>query len=238
MASGRFVSYHRVSTKGQGVSGLGLDAQRKAVTDYLNGGNWELVGEFVEVESGGRDDRPELMKAFDICRMTGAKLLIAKLDRLSRDTHFLTGLEKQGIDFVACDMPQANRFTVTIMAAVAEQERSAASTRTKAALATIKDRLANGEVYVSKRSGKVVERLGNPNGLSSVRQDLGVQAVKDRADKFAATVLPTIKALKASDLTLQGVADQLNKMKVLTARGSTWTPMAVKRVLDRHPDHG
>ena len=132
MAEGKFVSYLRVSTARQGKSGLGIEAQRKAVEDYLNGGNWQLVKEFKETESGKKADRPELAKAFQLCRLTGAKLLIAKLDRLSRDAHFLLGLEKAGVDFVAADMPQANRLTIGIMAVMAEDERRRISERTRA----------------------------------------------------------------------------------------------------------
>src|SRR3974377_86257 len=123
MSEGKFVSYLRVSTARQGRSGLGLEAQRKAVDDFLNGGDWRVIEEVVEVESGKRTDRPELMKAFQACRLFGAKLVIAKLDRLSRDAHFLLGLEKAGVDFVAVDMPNANRMTVGLMAVVAEEER-------------------------------------------------------------------------------------------------------------------
>ena len=123
MAEGKWISYLRVSTDRQGRSGLGLEAQRTAVEDYLNGGQWKLIKEFVEVESGKRSDRPKLAEAIQACRVHGAKLVIAKLDRLSRDAHFLLGLEKAGVDFVAADMPNANRLTVGIMAMVAEEER-------------------------------------------------------------------------------------------------------------------
>ena len=140
MAEGKFVSYLRVSTARQGRSGLGLEAQRQAVEDFLNGGNWQLVKEFVEVESGKNADRPQLAKAFQLCRLIGAKLVIAKLDRLSRDAHFLLGLEKAGVDFVAADMPQANRLTIGIMAVMAQHEREMISERTKAALAAAKRR--------------------------------------------------------------------------------------------------
>ena len=140
MAEGKFVSYLRVSTVRQGRSGLGLEAQRRAVDDFLNGGEWRVIKEFVEVESGKKADRPELLKAFQACRLFGAKLVIAKLDRLSRDAHFLLGLEKAGVDFVAADMPQANRLTVGIMAMVADEERRMISARTKAALAQAKKR--------------------------------------------------------------------------------------------------
>jgi DNA invertase Pin-like site-specific DNA recombinase len=140
MSEGKFISYIRVSTAKQGRSGLGLEAQRKAVADFLNGGNWQIVKEFVEVESGKKADRPQLAKAFQAGRIFGAKLVIAKLDRLSRDAHFLLGLEKAGVDFVAADMPHANRLTVGIMAMVADEERRMISKRTKEALAAAKRR--------------------------------------------------------------------------------------------------
>ncbi|WP_342779043.1 recombinase family protein [Methylobacterium terricola] len=140
MAAGKFVTYARVSTARQGRSGLGLDAQREAVRAYLNGGRWTVVGEFVEVESGRRADRPELARAVAACRLYGARLIVAKLDRLSRDPGFLRDLERSGVDFVAADMPDANRLTVGVMALVAEHEREAISARTKAALAAAKAR--------------------------------------------------------------------------------------------------
>ena len=114
MAQGRFVSYLRVSTDRQGKSGLGLEAQRKAVEDFLNGGAWKLIDEFIEIESGKRDDRPKLAEALARCRLHNAVLVIAKLDRLSRDAHFLLGLQKAGVRFVAADMPEANEMVVGI----------------------------------------------------------------------------------------------------------------------------
>src|SRR5215213_8201786 len=140
MAEGVFVAYYRVSTERQGRSGLGLLAQRKAVEDFLNGGNWRLVAEFTEIESGKLSDRPALVKAIQACRLRRAKLVIAKLDRLSRDAHFLLGLEKAGVDFVAADMPTANQLTVGIMAMVADEERRMISKRVKEALAAAKAR--------------------------------------------------------------------------------------------------
>jgi hypothetical protein len=125
MASGPFVPYFRVSTARQGRSGLGLDAQREAVPAYLNGGNWTILADFVEIESGRKSDRPKLTQALDLCRLTGATLLIAKLDRLARDAHFLLGLQKAGVESVACDMPTASGLTIGIMALVAEEEARA-----------------------------------------------------------------------------------------------------------------
>jgi len=229
---GLFVAYYRVSTPKQGETGLGLEAQRHAVADYLNGGSWELIAEFTEVEST-RKARPKLEEAIRHCQLTGAKLVIAKLDRGARDVSFLDVLDKARVDFVACDLPGANPVTLGIMLVIAKGERDAISARTKAALAVVKRKLANGEEHVSKRSGRPVTRLGNPNGIKAPRRDLGVQAVKDRADEFALTVAPTIKSLRAADLSLYAIADRLNQMRVKTARGSTWTATAVKRVLAR-----
>jgi DNA invertase Pin-like site-specific DNA recombinase len=164
MAQGRFVSYLRVSTDRQGKSGLGLEAQRKAVEDFLNGGSWKLIDEFIEVESGKRDDRPKLAEALARCRLHNATLVIAKLDRLSRDAHFLLGLQKAGVRFVAADMPEANEMVVGIMAVVAQAERKMISARTKAALAAAKAR------------GK---RLGKPENLKN--QDAGRERGRRRA---------------------------------------------------------
>src|SRR3981189_3545613 len=119
----RFVAYYRVSTERQGSSGLGLEAQQKAVRDYLNGGAWELVGEFIEVESGKSADRPELAKALEACKRHKARLVIAKLDRLSRHLAFIATLMEAGVEFLAVDNPHANKLTVHILAAVAQHER-------------------------------------------------------------------------------------------------------------------
>ena len=138
---GKYISYLRVSTARQGESGLGLEAQRAAVEAWLNGGSWQLVEEVVEVESGkSHRNRPKLARALDACRRYGAKLIISRLDRLSRDPVFLLSLRDAGIDFTAVDMPNANRMTVGVMALVAEQEREAISARTKAALQAAKAR--------------------------------------------------------------------------------------------------
>jgi len=140
MAEGKFIAYYRVSTKRQGRSGLGLEAQEAAVRDFLNGGNWRLVKEFTEIESGKRTDRPQLEKAFQACRVYGAKLIIAKLDRLARNVAFISNLMESGVEFEAVDFPQANRLTIHIMAAMAEHEAKMISERTKAALAAAKRR--------------------------------------------------------------------------------------------------
>ena len=137
---GKFIAYFRVSTDRQGKSGLGLEAQREAVMKYLNGGRWTLVGEFTEIESGKRDDRPELEKALAACKKQKAKLVIAKLDRLGRSLALIAALMESGVEFVVVDNPHANKLTIHILAAVAQHERELISERTKAALAAVKKR--------------------------------------------------------------------------------------------------
>jgi DNA invertase Pin-like site-specific DNA recombinase len=137
---GKFISYLRVSTDKQGERGYGLDAQRKAVADYLNGGSWELLGEFVEIESGKRSDRPQLAAALAACKRARARLVIAKLDRLSRNVSFISAMMDGKVDFVCCDFPSANRLTLHILAAVAEHEREMISQRTSAGLQAAKAR--------------------------------------------------------------------------------------------------
>jgi DNA invertase Pin-like site-specific DNA recombinase len=192
MPTGKFVSYVRVSTIRQGQSGLGLDAQRKAISDYLNGGSWELLGEYVEIESGKNNDRQELQQALQLCRMTGATLIIAKLDRLSRNLHFISSLQQSNIEFLACDMPTANRFTVHILAAVAQHEREMISARTKAALQAAK---ARGTV------------LGTPGNLTSdgVRRGCRNSAIfrKKKAYEFAAQLASVIQEFQIRGLRLQ-----------------------------------
>jgi DNA invertase Pin-like site-specific DNA recombinase len=131
MAEGRFVAYYRVSTARQGRSGLGLEGQQQAVGDYLNGGAWTLLAEFTEVETGKRNDRPQLVAALSACRAHRATLVIAKLDRLARSVHFVSGLMASGVPFIAVDMPNATPFMLHVYAAVAEEEARAISARTR-----------------------------------------------------------------------------------------------------------
>lgn len=223
MASGKFVSYIRVSTAKQGRSGLGLEAQRSSIMDYLNGGPWKLLDEFQEIESGKKDDRPELSKALRLCQLTGATLIIAKLDRLSRDIHFISSLTKAGIEFVACDMPQANKTTIHIFAVIAEQERDFIKERTKAALKAAKERGI---------------KLGTDN-LTQERRLMGTHRAaelrKEKALKFASEVYPIIEEFKGKGMSLRQIAAELNQRHILTARGlcGTWTASQVKVVSDR-----
>ena len=220
-----YTSYIRVSTQKQGKSGLGLEAQRKAIEDFLTGYGGILIAEYMEVESGKKDQRPELQKAIQHCRMTGAILVIAKLDRLSRDLHFIASLQKANVEFTICDMPAANKFTIHILAAVAEHEREMASQRTKAALAAAK---ARGQI------------LGNPNNFTETAaargRILGVIARQDKADAFAREVSLIVKEMNGQrGYRLRKIARELNDRRILTARGKVgnWTATAVRNVLGR-----
>src|ERR1700738_763918 len=208
----RFVAYYRVSTDRQGKSGRGLEAQQKSVRDYLNGGSWELVGEYTEVESGRRADRPELAKAIEACRKQKAKLVIAKLDRLSRNLSFVAALIDSGVEFLAADNPHANKLTIHILAAVAQHEREMISARTSAALKAAKAR------------GKL---LGNPK-LSDARRHAAA-ARTESADRYSANVLPVIREIQRSGIqSLRGIARALAARGVATERGGAWAPGQVR----------
>ncbi len=232
-----YVGYYRVSTEKQGRSGLGLDAQQTAVEAFIasKGADAKLVASFIEVESGKRsDNRPELMRAMEHARLTGATLLIAKLDRLSRDAHFLLGLQKAGVRFVAADMPEANELVVGIMAVIAQAERKMISTRTKAALAEARKRVA----VTGQREHPEIKRLGCPAGAAHLRGQgfdrLAVQALKAKADERAAGLAATIGALRAEGVTsanAQAVA--LNARGYATPRGGKWTARTVLNVTAR-----
>jgi DNA invertase Pin-like site-specific DNA recombinase len=221
---GRWIAYYRVSTARQGRSGLGLDAQRQAVTDFLNGGSWKLVGEYTEVESGKNSDRPQLAEALKACRVHRATLVIAKLDRLSRDAHFLLGLQNAGVKFVAADMPEANEMIVGIMAVVAQAERKMISRRTKEALAAAKARGV---------------KLGGFRGRAGTAEDCAkaTAARQAKAAAQAADLMPTINDVRAELLaggektTLRAIAKKLNERDVKAPRGGEWSAVQVSRVL-------
>jgi DNA invertase Pin-like site-specific DNA recombinase len=220
MAEGKFVAYYRVSTEKQGRSGLGLEAQQKAVRDYLNGGSWDLCSEIVEVESGKNSDRPKLQEALMLCRLYGATLIIAKLDRLSRDAHFLLGLEKAGVDFVAADMPSANRVTVRIMAVLAEEERNMISERTMVALAAAK-----------ARGVKLGGDRGNLQAVAHEGRRVAVERRKADAEARARDLAPQINELRAQRVSLRGIATAFEARGYKTPRGGKWTATQVSRVL-------
>ena len=225
MAKGRYISYLRVSTDRQGRSGLGIEAQRKAVGDYLNGGRWTLVSEFIEVETGTRKgERPKLQEALAACRIYGAQLVIAKLDRLARNVAFISNLMESGVDFTAVDFPQANRLTVHILAAVAEHEAEAISRRTKEALAAAKARGV---------------RIGGDRGNLHRVRDLGrtraIIARKTTARQRATDLKPVIDEVRASGVeSLGGIARALEERRIRTAQGKDrWSPQQVSRVLQQ-----
>ena len=204
---GKFISYLRVSTDKQGERGYGIGAQRKAVEDYLDGGNWQLLGEYVEVESGKRNDRPQLAAALVACRKHRAKLIIAKLDRLSRNVAFIAALMDSKIEFVCCDFPTANRLTLHILAAVAEHEREMIAQRTKAGLAAAKARGVE---------------LGNAALAAANRE-----AARCRAEGLR----PIFAEL--AGLSTRATARELNRRQVETPTGRPWSAKTVTRVRER-----
>lgn len=223
MGQGNFVAYYRVSTIRQGRSGLGLEAQRRAVIDFLNGGSWQLLAEFVEVESGKADGRPQLEEALATCELSGATLVVAKLDRLSRNLAFLAKLQDSGARFVAADMPEANELTIHIMAAVAQAERKAISTRTKEALAAAKAR----GVRLGGNRGNLEDLRKGPAKSAEVR---GRQAA-ERALK----VRRQIEVITAGSpaRSLRQIAETLNERGITAPRGGKWHAAQVRAVLQR-----
>lgn len=217
MAVGSFVSYLRVSTQSQGADGLGVDGQRADVTRYLNGGAWTLLAEYVEVESGKRTDRLELARALAHARRHRATLVIAKLDRLARDVHFISGLAKAGVPFVACDMPNASEFETNIRASMAQEEGRLISVRTRAALQAAR---ARGT------------KLGGHRGDVAAARSRTVKA--ERADAAAEAVRGAVaRARQAGVTSLAGIARYLDEIGVHTRSGGTWHASQVRALLAR-----
>lgn len=207
-----YVAYYRVSTDKQGIKGLGMDAQREAVARFMTGKGGQLAAEFIEVESGRKDNRPQLLAALAECRKRRAVLVIAKLDRLARNVHFISGLMNSDVEFVAVDMPSANRLTIHILAAVAEHEREMISQRTKAALAAAK---ARGT------------KLGNPRAAEA--------AVLARAAKNIQPPPPEVLKLM-TDWRRQGkglreITRELNRLNIRTPNGNHWYASTVRAQL-------
>jgi DNA invertase Pin-like site-specific DNA recombinase len=213
MALRIFVAYYRVNTHPKGQSGFALEAQQKVVQNYLSGGEWELVGEFTETEIGRKDGHPALDKALALCRKRKARLIIAKLDQLSRDFAFVTRLKDAGVEFSAADNPQANKLTIHTLAAVLQHERAIIVERTKAGLQAAK---ARGVLL--GRNG--VERLAPANRAKGM----------ERAQALA-PVVAEIQARGAS--SLQEIAAGLNARGITTVQGKLWSATQVKRVLER-----
>jgi DNA invertase Pin-like site-specific DNA recombinase len=232
MPATRLIAYYRVSTARQGRSGLGLDAQRSAIQSYLSGSSDELLAEFTEIESGRRNDRPELTKALAFCRLHRATLIIAKLDRLARNVAFVSNLMEAGVEFFACDMPVANRLTVHMLAAVAEFEARMISERTRVALAA------------AKRRGV---KLGGFRGHYATDADRqrAAAAKTALADARARDLAATFDGLKAEGVTsYRAIAARLNEMAIPTTGSAdkhgrprvntgAWHGAQVRRLLTR-----
>ncbi len=218
MVESRFVAYFRVSTQKQGVNGLGMDAQRETVRQFLSNGG-ELVGEFVEVETGKGANalakRPQLAAALALCKKTGARLLIAKLDRLARNVHFVSGLMESKVKFIACDMPEANDLTIHVMAAFAEHEAKRISQRTKEGLAAAKAR------------GVVLGAAGSENLRQNVSERRSV------AFYAAQKLAPVLSGFKTQGMSQRKMVEALNDAGVKTARGGVWSLVQLQRVLSR-----
>lgn len=210
----KIVSYVRVSTQRQGQSGLGLQSQLDSVDTYRNQHNGEVIAEYREIESGKRCNRPEIRKAIDLCKKTGATLVVAKLDRLARSVSFTSQLMDSGVDFVACDNQNANRMTIHIISAVAENEALQISQRTKNAL------------KVAKAKGTA---LGSPTPMLLAAK--GTKANATKAAEHASTVLPIATAKRALGWTLEQIAHHLTGKGYTTRYGKAWTTTAVLRLL-------
>lgn len=212
-----FVGYYRVSTSQQARSGLGLDAQREAVREYVNQVDGDLLFEFTEAESGASAERPQLKEAIRCCRLRRAMLVVAKLDRLARNVNFISELMESGVEFIAADMPDANRLTIHIIAAIAEYERQVISDRTKSALAR------------AKAAGT---KLGNPQ--ISALQDVAVSAAKLRANKDAAALLRHVRHHDPDwSLSATALANIFNADGIRGPRGGTWSAASIHNLRRR-----
>ncbi len=210
----KFVGYYRVSTNKQGQSGLGLEAQLAAVHQHIQRSGGEIVASFQEVESGKHSDRPALQNALELCKRKKAVLLIAKLDRLSRNLAFIANLIESGVEFVACDNPNASKTMSQMMAVFAEHERDEISKRTRDALQAAKAR-----------------------GVKLGRRDADTQSMADQrsaqAAEFRAAVYPTIRQMRDSGQSLTAIAETLNRMQVRTCNNRSWYASTVSQLLKK-----
>ena len=212
----QFVTYYRVSTTRQGISGLGLEAQRQTVERYLAGRSQTVLGSFTEVETGkgsnALEKRPQLRLALEMCRKTGSTLLIAKLDRLARNVHFVSGLIETGVDFIAADMPNANKVMIQMHAVMSEWERDQISERTKAALAAAKAR------------GVVLGATG-PANLKTCNDQR-----QQNAQEFRERLHPVLEGMKAQGLTRRAMVERLNALGIKAPMGGPWSLGQVQRL--------
>ena len=213
----KYIAYYRVSTQKQGQSGLGLDAQRAAVANYTKGCTDCVLGTYTDIETGKNNYRPELLKAIEHAKKTGAELLIAKLDRLSRNAAFILTLKETGVNFTCCDMPQANAMTIGIMAIIAQQEREMISKRTKEALAAKREKLGEW------RKGKITAET-HAKGQKAIKEKAANNENTMRAKNYAV-------ALRTQGLTLQEIAERLNNEGHKTPTGKAYHRTSVNRLL-------
>ncbi|KAA5539043.1 recombinase family protein [Adhaeribacter rhizoryzae] len=228
----QYVAYYRVSTAKQGASGLGLEAQQYAVASFLKGG--KIAGEYIEVESGKKNNRPQLLAAIEHTRKTKATLVIAKLDRLSRNAAFIFTLKDSGVDFICADMPDANTLTIGIFAVMAQHEREMISSRTKAALRQIKHKIETEGWTVSK-NGNVINKLGKPVNLTYEHRLAGGLAVKQKAaenqnNKRAAAM---VQLYRAQGLNWLAIAGKLNEAGFRASKGGAFQAVQVQRIYQR-----
>ena len=215
----KYIAYYRVSTQRQGVSGLGLEAQQTIVNNFIKSCGGEIKSSYTEIESGKNDkNRPQLQAALNECSKSGHTLLVAKLDRLARNLHFITTLMESNIDFTACDIPSANKFTIHIFATLAEMERDMISTRTKDALQALKDR----GVKLGPPTNQMTDEI-RFKGIETIKQ----KKLNNNNNKRAASLISELKG----KMTLQSIADRLNNDGYCTSRGSQFTPTSVKRLM-------
>lgn len=212
----KLVPYYRVSTQKQGISGLGLQAQQFAVSEFARQGSHEIVASYQEIETGKRADRPQLARALAHARRAKATLVIAKLDRLARNVHFLSGLMESGVDFICCDNPHATRLTLHILSAVAEDEARRISERTKAALAAYK-----------ARGG----RIGTVANLTREAGRRGAKTNRAKARTAYASLLPQLREWRAAGLSFARISARLNEAGHTTRSGALWNPAQVRRAL-------
>ena len=215
---GKIIAYYRVSTVEQSDSGLGLESQLIIVGDYALQYKHEIIASYQEIETGKKADRPELAKAIMHAKRAKATLIIAKLDRLARNVHFLSGLMESKVDFVCCDNPHANRLTLHILAAVAEDEARAISERTKSALAAYK---ARGGV------------LGKPENMTQEAAQKGADATRNHALTAYAIIMPELRSWRGCGMSYQAIAELLNANGKTTRTGLPWNPVQVWRILKR-----
>jgi len=216
------VALYRVSSDKQGKSGLGLEAQKALVKSYQIQDGGPLIAELTEIESGGKDDRPTLVSALRLCRKHRAKLVIATLDRLARDTHFIAGLMKSDIPFVCADAPHDGPLVLQIKAAMAEEERRKIRERTRRALVAYRD-----------RGGLLGAARPNARPLTIEARRKGAHVSKSRAARFYGDIVEMIRAKRAAGATLKAIADELNATGRITQSGLAFTPTTVHRLLTR-----